>query len=389
MNERRKLALHKKLNPRSMKQENKRMILRYLIESGPHSRVEIAKKTGLAQSAIWRIVEELINEGLIEEKGMATGRRRRAVTYGPTRSFVTAIIYNVEVLETLVAVGFLDGTWRIVERFPTPRVFEEFKEKVKESYENILRTHTLNESISKLVFSLPGIVNTEKRLLIHAPNLGWRDVDFQKEFEGLGFDVMVENDSNLSLLAEEFFSQDVKSSSVSFFLYFGEGIGGAISVNGSIVRGKNFAAGEIGHVVLDISSNREVEDFLSISKLIAEVEKKVNLQGEFLEEKFRYLKRLWFSGEERVRKIMDNYLRCVAVVLKNVIYFLNPGVIVLGGIVNDLWETFGSFIKKELEKITDREIADVLIRDTIFKEVPPSLVGGNVLVIEEFLRSVG
>lgn len=257
-----------------MKQENKRMILRYLIESGPHSRVEIAKKTGLAQSAIWRIVEELINEGLIEEKGMATGRRRRAVTYGPTRSFVTAIIYNVEVLETLVAVGFLDGTWRIVERFPTPRVFEEFKEKVKESYENILRTHTLNESISKLVFSLPGIVNTEKRLLIHAPNLGWRDVDFQKEFEGLGFDVMVENDSNLSLLAEEFFSQDVKSSSVSFFLYFGEGIGGAISVNGSIVRGKNFAAGEIGHVVLDISSNREVEDFLSISKLIAEVEKR-------------------------------------------------------------------------------------------------------------------
>ncbi|ACM22839.1 ROK family protein [Thermotoga neapolitana DSM 4359] len=389
MNERRKLALHKKLNPRSMKQENKRMILRYLIESGPHSRVEIAKKTGLAQSAIWRIVEELINEGLIEEKGMATGRRRRAVTYGPTRSFVTAIIYNVEVLETLVAVGFLDGTWRIVERFPTPRVFEEFKEKVKESYENILRTHTLNESISKLVFSLPGIVNTEKRLLIHAPNLGWRDVDFQKEFEGLGFDVMVENDSNLSLLAEEFFSQDVKSSSVSFFLYFGEGIGGAISVNGSIVRGKNFAAGEIGHVVLDISSNREVEDFLSISKLIAEVEKKVNLQGEFLEEKFRYLKRLWFSGEERARKIMDNYLRCVAVVLKNVIYFLNPGVIVLGGIVNDLWETFGSFIKKELEKITDREIADVLIRDTIFKEVAPSLVGGNVLVIEEFLKSVG
>ncbi|KHC90218.1 MULTISPECIES: ROK family protein, partial [unclassified Thermotoga] len=208
-------------------------------------------------------------------------------------------------------------------------------------------------------------------------------------FEGLGFDVMVENDSNLSLLAEEFFSQDVKSSSVSFFLYFGEGIGGAISVNGSIVRGKNFAAGEIGHVVLDISSNREVEDFLSISKLIAEVEKKVNLQGEFLEEKFRYLKRLWFSGEERVRKIMDNYLRCVAVVLKNVIYFLNPGVIVLGGIVNDLWETFGSFIKKELEKITDREIADVLIRDTIFKEVAPSLVGGNVLVIEEFLKSVG
>ncbi|MCD6550801.1 ROK family transcriptional regulator [Thermotoga sp.] len=380
--------MNKKLNPRSMKRENKRMILRYLIESGPHSRTEIAEKTGLAQSAIWRITEELMNEGLIEEKGMATGRRRRAVTYGPTRSFVTAIIYNVEVLETLVAVGFLDGAWRIVERFSTPKSFEKFKQRVFSSYENILKTHTLNESITKVVFSLPGIVNTKKKFLIHAPNLGWRDVDFREEFKNLEMDILVENDSNLSLLAEEFFSQDVKDSSVSFFLYFGEGIGGAISVNRKIVRGENFAAGEIGHVVLDISSDKEVEDFLSISRLVAEVEKQTSLRGEFLEEKFRHLKRLWFSGEERVRKIMENYLRCVAVVLKNVIYFLNPGVIVLGGIVNDLWETFGSFIKRELDRITEKEIAFVVIRDTIFKEVPPSLVGGNIYVIEEFLKNV-
>jgi len=85
---------------------------------------------------------------------------------------------------------------------------------------------------------------------------------------------------------------------------------------------------------------------------------------------------------------MEEFLQYVAVVLKNIIYFLNPGVIVLGGVVNDLWDTFGSFIKRELEKITDREIADVLIRDTIFKEISPSLVGGNVLAIEEFLRQI-
>jgi len=85
---------------------------------------------------------------------------------------------------------------------------------------------------------------------------------------------------------------------------------------------------------------------------------------------------------------MEEFLQHVAVVLKNIIYFLNPGVIVLGGVVNDLWDTFGSFIKRELEKITDREIANVLIRDTIFKEISPSLVGGNVLAIEEFLRQI-
>jgi len=201
-------------------------------------------------------------------------------------------------------------------------------------------------------------------------------------------EVLVENDSNLSLLAEEFFSQDVKESDVAFFLYFGEGIGGAISVNGKIVRGENFAAGEIGHVVLDVESGKEVEEFLSISKLIEKIEKFVELQGETLDEKFRHIKRLWFSGEKNVKETMEEFLQYVAVVLKNIIYFLNPGVIVLGGVVNDLWDTFGSFIKRELEKIIDREIADVLIRDTIFKEISPSLVGGNVLAIEEFLRQI-
>lgn len=380
--------VHKKLNPKSMKRENKKMVLRYLIESGPHSRVEIARKTGLAQSAIWRIIEELVNEGLVEEKGTATGRRRKAVTYGPTRSFITSIIYNVEVLETLVAVGFLDGAWRMIERFSTPKDFGEFKQRVTSSYENILKSHVLNKNISKVVFSLPGIVNTESKFLIHAPNLGWRDIDFQKEFGNLDLEVLVENDSNLSLLAEEFFSQDVKESDVAFFLYFGEGIGGAISVNGKIVRGENFAAGEIGHVVLDVKNGKEVEEFLSISKLVEKIEKFVELQGESLNEKFRYIKRLWFSGEKKVKETMEEFLQHVAVVLKNIIYFLNPGVIVLGGVVNDLWDTFGSFIKRELEKITDREIANVLIRDTIFKEISPSLVGGNVLAIEEFLRQI-
>ncbi|PLV58654.1 ROK family transcriptional regulator [Thermotoga sp. KOL6] len=380
--------MQKKLNPRSMKQENKRMILRYLIESGPHSRVEIARKTGLAQSATWRITEELLNEGLIEEKGMTIGRRRRATTYGPRRSFVTAIIYNVEVLETLVAVGFLDGAWRIVERFPTPENIGEFVKRVKESYKRVIKNYTLDERVSKVVFSLPGIVNTERAVLVHAPNLGWRNVDFQKEFQDLNIDILVENDSNLSLLAEVFFSQDVKKSAVSFFLYFGEGIGGAISVNGNVVRGKNFAAGEVGQVIIDVNKLRVVEEFLSVSKLIKKVEKFVNLQGESLEEKYRYLKRLWFSGDNNVKRVMEDYLYYVAIVLRNVIYFLNPGVIVLGGIVNDLWDTFSSFIKKELEKITDREVANVIIRDTIFKEVPPSLVGANVLAIEEFLKNM-
>ncbi|KUK24555.1 MAG: ROK family protein [Thermotoga sp. 50_1627] len=381
-------STHTKLNPISMKRENKKLILRYLIEKGQSSRMEIVRHTKLAQSAIWRIMSELVNEGLVQERGFTTGKRRKPVIYGPTRSFITSVVYNVEVLETLVAIGFLDGSWKVIERFPTPLNFELFKENVKMSFKKIVKEKTVRKDITKIVFSLPGMVNYEKKLLIFAPNLKWKNVDFQQEFADLNMEVFVENDANLSLMAEQFFSQDVKRSKVAFFLYFGEGIGGAISVDGSIVRGKNSAAGEIGHVTFNGDKN-EIESFLSVSRLIDKVQRWVGSNDGSLEEKFQRLKRLWFIGQRDVKKILEDYLHHVAVALRDLVYFLNPDVIVLGGLINDIYETFGPHIVRELETITEKEIlTGVVIRDSIFKEVPPSLVGGNVLVIEHFLKTL-
>jgi len=177
-------STHTKLNPISMKRENKKLILRYLIERGQSSRMEIVRHTKLAQSAIWRIMNELVNEGLVQERGFTTGKRRKPVIYGPARSFITSVVYNVEVLETLVAIGFLDGSWKVIERFPTPPNFELFKESVKMSFEKIVKEKTIRKDITKIVFSLPGMVNYEKKLLIFAPNLNWKNIDFQAGVRG-------------------------------------------------------------------------------------------------------------------------------------------------------------------------------------------------------------
>ncbi len=381
--------MHKKLNPVSMKKANKKIILRYLIEKGQGSRMEIVRKTGLAQSAVWRLVNELESDNLIEEKGFAPGKRRKSVIYGPTKSFVTSVIYNVEVLETLVAIGFLDGSWQIFERFSTPSTFESFKEKAKTSLEKIQKKLSFKDGITKVVFSLPGIVNYDKKFLIYAPNLKWKNIDFQKAFEDIEVEVFVENDANLALMAEQFFSDDVKKAKVAFFLYFGEGIGGAISVDGNIVRGKNSAAGEIGHVMFD-GKNREIERFLSILELTSKTQKWLEGNNNHsLSEKFQHLKRLWFAGQKDVQKILKDYLCHVGVVLRNIIYLLNPDVIVLGGLINDIYDTFGPVIKNKIDKDIAKEIVEgIRIRDTIFRDVPPSLVGGNVLVIDHFLKNL-
>jgi predicted NBD/HSP70 family sugar kinase len=52
-------------------------------------------------------------------------------------------------------------------------------------------------------------------------------------------------------------------------LYLGEGVGGAIFINGRMIRGMNSAAGEIGHTLLRICDGLvEVEKLLSIANLL-------------------------------------------------------------------------------------------------------------------------
>ncbi|WP_144380729.1 ROK family transcriptional regulator [Thermotoga profunda] len=380
----------KKIDPKSMKKMNKQLVLRYLVEHGPSSRTELVAKIGLANSAVWRIIEELVDQGFIEQKEyfMKTNTKKAAV-YGVARNFMTCLIVDVQVLQTTVALGFLDGSWEVLETFQTDN-FEEFKHRINE----FLSEKTLNHLLGKrrknrIVFSVPGIVDSQKNKLLYAPNLNWHNVDFKEYFGKKNFEIIVDNDSNLSLLAESFFSSDIKDSNNAFFLYLGEGVGGAILINGKIVKGTNFAAGEIGHTILQIKDNVvEVETLLSISKLVEKFEKsKMNISKGNLKERFDLLVKAWLSGDKVAKHLIGTFLNNLALTLRNIGYLINPQIIVFGGSVNNLWENFGSFIHKEITKIDDYGfLGGITFRDTIFKNVSPSLPGCNVAAINKILE---
>ena len=109
-----------------------------------------------------------------------------------------------------------------------------------------------------------------------------------------------------------------------------------------------------------------------------------------MKEKFDSAVRLWFENDEIAVEIFQEFLETLAVILRNIVYFLNPEIVVFGGIVNNIWETFGKIVYKRLSELVPYEILDgIIFRDTIFKNVPPSLPGCNVAAIEQILESLG
>lgn len=107
------------------------------------------------------------------------------------------------------------------------------------------------DQIDEIGLSCPGPVDTEKGILYSPPNLpGWKEVPLKKKFqEKYQKRVWVENDANAAALAEMYFGAG-QGYADQVYLTMSTGIGGGVIVNGKLVKGAHFSAGEVGHNVL-------------------------------------------------------------------------------------------------------------------------------------------
>lgn len=93
-----------------------------------------------------------------------------------------------------------------------------------------------------------GFVSADRRKLLFAPNIAWRDHPLADRLEALiGRPVVIENDANAAAWAEYRFGQG-RGTTDMVMLTLGTGLGGAIITGGHLVRGAFGAAAELGHI---------------------------------------------------------------------------------------------------------------------------------------------
>jgi glucokinase len=92
--------------------------------------------------------------------------------------------------------------------------------------------------------------------VVHAPNLGWRDVPLARRVsEELGAEVVVINDARAATVAEWRHGAGVGASDM-FFLTLGTGVGGSAVVGGRLVEGGSHALGEVGHMTVVVGGRK-------------------------------------------------------------------------------------------------------------------------------------
>ncbi len=144
--------------------------------------------------------------------------------------------------EQLVVHHRVRRTWRGDDRGATLDTFVEAVEEVRAAAPDV-------EAVG---FGIPSLVNPDTGVSVWSNHLPLDDIPFRDLMsERLGLPVHVDNDANLALLAEHRRGA-ARGASHALMLALGTGIGGGIVIDGKVYRGATGAAGELGHLVVDL-----------------------------------------------------------------------------------------------------------------------------------------
>jgi glucokinase len=102
----------------------------------------------------------------------------------------------------------------------------------------------------------PGPVDAGRGIVVHSPNLGWRDVPLAAFVaERVDARVALDDDANVGALGEAMLGAGRGADPVAY-LTVSTGIGAGIVIGDRVLRGAHGTAGEVGHLVVDPAGPR-------------------------------------------------------------------------------------------------------------------------------------
>lgn len=156
---------------------------------------------------------------------------------------------GVDIGGTKIAAGVVDEQGRIIAsaQRATPALDPELLEgAVADAVAELRRTY----DVVGVGIGAAGFVDAGRRIVVFAANLAWRDRPLADHLEALiGLPVVVENDANAAGWAEFRFGAAARASRSMLMMTVGTGLGGAIVIDGRLVRGSGGFAGEIAHMI--------------------------------------------------------------------------------------------------------------------------------------------
>ena len=346
-------------------------VLRHVHGAGPTSRADLTAALGLNRSTIGDLTGRLEALGLVREQlpdeagraGRRTGRPSHVVVPRRDVAVLTVVLDIDRVTVALVGLGGV-----VLERCtrshrPGEQAVEQVADAVARQCREVLALDAQTRCVGVGV-SVPGLVRRSDGLVRVAPNLGWEDVAFPELLaRRLQRPLVADNDGSLSVVAEHLRGAAVGFDDVAY-ITGSVGIGGGFVVDGRLVRGHAGQAGEVGHLLVDSNGvpcrcgavgcweTKVGEDRLltgagrprgggrvAVAEVLAAAQ----------------------DGEPRAAGAVADVASWTGVGLSNVVMLFDPRVIVLGGLLGQVWKARPDLVQQGIEEASRLARRDSLL----------------------------
>jgi predicted NBD/HSP70 family sugar kinase len=244
---------------RTSREINRQIALNLIHTHQPISRADLARLMGLRRGAVSLIINELLKDAAVFE-GM-TGEVRRGRK--PTFLYIDSRGRSVVAVDIRVTGTYIMVTDRLCRplvgpiNFPTQHDPEKLVAELSKRIKQILADHKEVGDCDGVGVVVPGMVDQRTSRILHAPTLGWRDVDIRESLAAAtGLHIQIENSGKACALSQLWAVRADSAISDLAFLTVSDGVGVGIIVGGEILHGRHNIAGEFGHVPLNIDGPR-------------------------------------------------------------------------------------------------------------------------------------
>ncbi len=363
---------------------NRQIALNLVREHEPISRADLARRMKIGRGVMTSLIGELLADGSIYEGDTIEAPRGRKprMLYIRTRDRLVVSI-DVRLSRTYVMLNDFAGTQIALESFETILDPAQLSAELVRRVHRLLDSHGASGRCEGIGIVVPGMVDRRTGRVLHAPQLGWRDVDVRGPLAaGTGLEVHIENAPIACALAQIWLGQRGESAGDFVYVTVSDGVGAGIVVNGEVVRGHDNTAGEFGHVpissdgplclcgargCLEVYSSNIATLSRYLKRELATGGPRAQLQAMPLT--INDLIDRARGGDEQARHALSESARYLGLGLGMIINSLNPSRIYVGGEITAAWDQVEPVIR---ESVRLRALTAAAAQTPIV----PELVGG-------------
>lgn len=245
--------------------------------------------------------------------------------------------------------------------------------------ENYIKECELNGKIEAIAIGLPATVSKDCTTVLQAPSLmGFDNLDIVTPLQAhLGIKTMLLKDVWTAVLYD-IKKYNLKSDGMVMACYVGTGIGNVMLMDGKILKGKNGAAGELGHIPVNGNQipcgcgNVGCLENIAGGKFLAR----------FSEEKETDISKVFvnYGNSTEINEYIDN----VAIAISTEINILDPEQVLLGGGVLQMEAFPKEILEKKIREHTRKPFPEANLQLTFVEDdLKKGVIGAALYAMKE------